>query len=72
MYNPKDIFTEDGFEQHKVHIYNLKNAILWLNNNADDLHIDALDETPLDTIYAMWRLLDSKILEIGDGEKLEE
>ncbi len=68
MYNPGDIFTQDGLEQHKVHIFNLKRAIFWLTNNADDLHIGALDDNPLDTIYAMERLLDTKVLEMGDGE----
>jgi len=71
MYNPKDILTEDGLEEHMVHIFNLKRAIFWLTNNADDLHIDALHEDHLSTIYEMERLLQSKILEEGDGEEYE-
>ena len=68
MYNPKDVFTESGLEQHRVHVFNMKQALFWLRNNADDLHIGALTDDHLDVIYAMNRLLESKVLETGDGE----
>jgi hypothetical protein len=71
MYNPKDVFTDNGLEEHTVHVFNMKQAISWLVNHADDLHINALSRRHLNTIYEMKHLLDSKVLENGDGERYE-
>lgn len=74
MYDPKDVLTESGLEQHRVHIFNMKQAIFWLINNADDLHIGTSHkgDRALDVIYNMKGLLDSELLQKGDGEEIEE
>jgi len=69
MFDPKSIFTQSGIEDHKVHLYNMRKAIFHLLNNADDLHIGALDDKQLDVIHNMSNLLDSKVLDEGDGEE---
>lgn len=68
MYDPKDVFTPGGLVQHQAHLTNMENALLWLINHADDLHIDALTDDHLDTIYTMHALLESRVLHNGDGE----
>ena len=68
MYNPKDVFTAEQLEEHKAHLFNMKQAMFWICNNLDDLHGYSLDEEWLEAMYTMNRLLDSKILEKGDGE----
>ena len=72
MYNPEDILTKWGLEEHRGHLFNLKKALFYLTNNADDLHIGALTDDHLDVIYAMQHLVESKVLHNGDGEKREE
>lgn len=71
MYNPADILNKWGLEEHQGHLFNLKQALFYLTNNADDLHIDALTDDHLDVIYAMQRLIESKVLHNGDGEEYE-
>tara|TARA_R110002094_G_scaffold152296_3_gene140187 strand:- start:792 stop:1019 length:228 start_codon:yes stop_codon:yes gene_type:complete len=70
MYNPKDVFTAEQLEEHKAHLFNMKQAIFWLRNEADDLHMHCScdPDDPLRAIYDMDKLLDSKLLENGDGE----
>ncbi len=71
MYDPKDVCSRSGLEAHLGHIFNLKQAIFYFTNSADDLHIGALDDKPLDTLFRMQNLLDSGVLETGDGEEFE-
>lgn len=71
MYNPKDILTEDGYENYKAHLHNIKNGLFFLENHADDLHIGALNEEQSDMFWQMIRNFDVllPVLKKGDGEK---
>jgi len=69
MYNPEEIFTKDGLEEHKVHLFNMRKAIFWLLNHADDLHIGAYSDNQLDVIFELKKMLPT--FETGDGEKYE-
>ena len=70
MYDPKEIFTEDGLQELENHLYNMKKAIFFLTNNADDLHIGCTDDKQLDVLYAVEDMLDT--YKNGDGEKQDE
>ena len=74
MYDPKNVFTSDGLKQHMVHLFNMEQAIFWLLNNADDLHIETSSDTltVMDVLHAMESLLESKFLLTGDGETEED
>ena len=69
MYNPKDEFTAEQLEEHKAHLFNMKQAVFWLLNNDDDLHLPTVE---LETIHKLGRILDDKVLENGDGETRED
>jgi hypothetical protein len=66
MFDPKDILTEDGVRKMEGHLFNIEEALFYILNHADDLHIGALDGKQLDTLYAMETLLPT--LRTGDGE----
>jgi hypothetical protein len=73
MYHPKDIFTEEGYETYKAHLHNIKQALNYIENHRDDLHIGALDGKQEDlwfNIYGGFFELE-KVLREGDGEKDE-
>jgi hypothetical protein len=53
MYNPKDILTEDGYEDYRAHLRNIENGLFFLKNHADDLHIGAIDEYQGDTFWSI-------------------
>jgi len=69
MYNPKDVLTEEGLEEHKGHLFNMKQAVFWLLNNDDDLHLPTV---ALEVIHKLGGILDDKVLENGDGETEED
>ncbi len=70
MYNPKDIFTKDGYVQYLAHIQNIETAINYIHGHTDDLHLGALDTNQLDLWYQFVATFDrlKPILENGDGE----
>ena len=68
MYNPKEVLTESGYQKHYVNVCNIEYALFEILNNADDLHIGALDDEQLETLYKMQELIDSGLLLTGDGE----
>ena len=73
MYNPKDILTEDGFEDYKAHLRNIENGLFFIENHADDLHIGALNAKQSDDfsiLLGTWEAL-KDVLKKGDGEKDE-
>lgn len=73
MYNPKDILTEDGYEDYMAHLRNIENGLFYLKNNADDLHIGATDADQDDSFWSIisaWEDL-YPVLKKGDGEKDE-
>ncbi len=72
MYDPKDILSRWALEEHQGHLFNLKQALFHLVNYADDLHIGALTDDHLDVIYAMQRLIESRVLYDGDGEEHDQ
>lgn len=43
MYHPKTVFTEDGYEDYRMHLRNIKNGLFYIENHLDDLHVGALD-----------------------------
>ncbi len=71
MYNPKDIFTEGGLEDYNHHLYNLKEALFFLTNNADDLGIGSKDEKQTELLDEMWKAVETWLKE-GDGEKRDD
>lgn len=73
MYNPKDILTEDGYEDYRMHLRNIENGLFFLENNIDDLHIGSKDGNQIDSLYqiiALWNDIKG-VLKTGDGEKDE-
>ena len=69
MYNPKDVFTESGLKEYQMQLYLLEHALSFILNQADDLHLGCNEgDNSLDTLYAMQRLIESRLLETGDGE----
>ena len=70
MYNPKEVLTEDGYKQLYVHLANMENALFFILNHADDLHIGALDDEQLDVLYKVQGMVEgeSPLLLTGDGE----
>lgn len=70
MYDPKEVFTEDGLRDLEHHLYNMEKAILFLTNNADDLHIGCSDDTQLDVLYNLEKMLET--YKTGDGEKRDD
>ena len=73
MYNPKKVFTENGYESYCAHLYNIEAGLEYISGHADDLHIGALTEGKEDVILDML----AKFREIkdtlkkGDGEEYE-
>lgn len=45
MRDPRKILTKSGYRDYMMHLQNLENALFYLRNNADDLHIGATEET---------------------------
>ena len=73
MYNPKDVLTEAGYEDYKAHLRNIENGLFYIQNHADDLHIES-NAGVADSYYALinaWEDLET-ILREGDGEKDED
>lgn len=70
MYDPKVILTESGFNTLKMHLFNIKNALIFIDNHASDLSIGATDEKQREVLDDMWNLL--PVLEEGDGEDMTE
>jgi hypothetical protein len=70
MYNPKKILTEDGYTNLFVHVKNMENALFYILNHADDLHIGSLDDEQLEILYKLQEMItgDSPLLLNGDGE----
>ena len=73
MYNPKDILTEDGYEEYRMHLKNIERGLFFIQNHADDLHIGCTDRKQYD---ALWNLIEAwedleDVLKKGDGEKDE-
>jgi hypothetical protein len=64
MYNPKDIFTEDGYDEYKAHIHNIEEGLFYIYNHMDDLHLDS------DDFYDVYHKFNDLIplLKKGDGE----
>lgn len=70
MYNPKEVFTKQGLEEHAFQIRSLEKALDHLMNNADDLHIGALDSRQEELLYEFRELVQSGVFLNGDGEEL--
>ena len=72
MYNPKDVLTKAGYEDYKAHLRNIENGLFYIQNHADDLHIES-DDKMADSYYALigaWEDLE-EVLQEGDGEVYE-
>jgi len=71
MYDPKTIFTENGYEDYLAHLHNIKKGLDYIQGHLDDLHVGALDPTQEDDWYAIYdsfkKLL--PVLKKGDGEQ---
>ena len=73
MLDPKEILTEEGYKKLFIHVGNIENALAYIINHADDLHIGATDSSQEQTIYNMMAMVDgaNPLLLIGDGETNE-
>lgn len=73
MYNPKDIFTRDGYNLYMAHLKNIEEGLFYIMNHSDDLHIGALNEGKESAILDMYYFFNDikEILINGDGEKDE-
>ena len=73
MYDPKEILTEDGYEDYKAHLRNIDRGLDFIKNHMDDLHIGSKSKKQDDDFWLLvgaWEdLMD--VLKTGDGEKLE-
>lgn len=74
MYNPAEVLTRAGLEEHRAHLFNMKQAIFYLTNIADDLHIESSDKgrKSMDIVWIMKGILDGGFFAEGDGEQLED
>lgn len=74
MYNPKDILTRDGYNLYMAHLTNIEEALFYIHNHADDLHIGCNGEGKEDAINDMYHTFNDikDILMNGDGEKDED
>jgi hypothetical protein len=76
MYDPAKVFTAHGYEEYKVHLFNLKAALFFILNNADDLHIEATEDgrgtEAMDVMYKMKKIAESDFMLKGDGEVDED
>ena len=73
MYNPTDIFTPHGLLEYQAYLFNLKKALNYITNNADDLHIGSSEEGDqiLQLMYELQEKLEGDLLMNGDGEKID-
>ena len=67
MFDPKTVLTEEGVDELNVHIHNMKEAIFFLTNNADDLHIGHIDDRQISLLYELEKMLPT--YKQGDGEQ---
>jgi len=70
MYNPKDVLTKHGYTELFVHVKNMENALFYILNHADDLHIGALDYEQIEILYKVQEMVegDECLLLTGDDE----
>lgn len=74
MYNPKNVLTDDGYENYRTHLKNIENGFNYIEGHADDLHIGATNGKQFDdfiNLLGAWSRL-KDILKNGDGEKDNE
>lgn len=72
MYNPKEIFTENGLEDYLTHIRNIQNGLCYIKEYMDDLHIGALDTTQANDFFDIYNKFEKLVplLKKGDGEQI--
>lgn len=70
MYDPKKVFTPEGYEDYRLHLRLMEKAVGFLINNADDLHIGGTDNDE-ELLYKMeafvGRMLNGPWTEEYDG-----
>ena len=71
MLDPKTVMTEDGMEHIRGHVFNMKEALFYILNHADDLRIGSKDSKLLETLYEMQEVVESGVLVHGNGEVRE-
>ncbi len=73
MLDPKEILTEVGMRRYTNHLCNIEEALNYIINHADDLHIGALDSKQEQTIYDMMKMVEgpTALLLVGDDEEPE-
>lgn len=75
MYNPKDVFTEDGYLEYRLKIKQLEDSLFYFINMADDLHlgVDDASDDALQALYNLQTILEeTKVFQEGTGENREE
>jgi len=69
MYDPKDIFTENGYEDYLFHLKAIEKGLDYIEHHLHDLHVDC-SEGLAEKIYAFREIL--PVLRTGDGEVDED
>lgn len=69
MLDPREVLTEDGFRKLQAYLTIMEEGVFFLINEQDDLR---LPDYLLDPLFKMKEILESRILERGDGEKRED
>lgn len=71
MYDPKSVLTVEGYETYINHVLNMRNAVDFIVNHYDDLHIGEhrSERTKIieDFVFSFGDL--KEMLINGDGEK---
>ena len=67
MRNPKEIFTDDGYEDYLYYLRAIEKGIFFITNMADDL---LLDEDIAEALYSVDNILSK--LKNNNGEKYED
>lgn len=75
MYNPKDVFTEDGYLEYRLKLKQLEESLFYFLKMADDLHlgVDDASDDALQALYNLQAILDeTKVFQEGTGETHED
>lgn len=70
MRSPKKMLTKRSYDEWFANIITVRQILNKIINEADDLHIGALEgDKSLDVLYAAQELFESDFFLEGDGEK---
>ena len=65
MRDPKEVFTEGGYQEWLLNLKQLENCVFKVLSDADDLLLGSEDEQQIDVFYRLQKLLESGVLKTG-------